>query len=345
MNPHFDFYFGNKIDGSIAKLDYSKLSNFRGELRNITLIFKPFYYQIGAFKLLFKKYDKFLLLGEYYCVSTWLILIFGKILNKKVFLWTHGWYGNESFIKGFVKKVFFKMADGLFLYGDYAKKLMISEGFDGSTLHVVYNSLDYDQQFAIRKRIQLSSVFKGHFLNNNPNLIFIGRLTKIKRLDLLIEAVSLCSLSGNAVNLTIIGDGDELSFLEVLVRNYNLNVWFYGPCYEEEKIAELVYNADLCVSPGNVGLTAMHSLGYGTPVITHNDFTNQMPEFEAIAPGETGDFFEYQDINSLHNKIITWLDDKSGKRELVRQNCFKMIDLKYNPKYQSELILSILEKW
>ena len=44
------------------------------------------------------------------------------------------------------------------------------------------------------------------------------------------------------------------------------------------------------VSPGNVGLTAIHSLSYGTPVLTHNNFNNQMPEVESIQPGFNGYF-------------------------------------------------------
>lgn len=77
--------------------------------------------------------------------------------------------------------------------------------------------------------------------------------------------------------------------------------------------AEFIYNADLCVSPGNVGLTAMHSLVFGCPVITHNCFEWQMPEFEAIQPGITGDFLRWMmwrllllqlAIGSLVNRII-----------------------------------------
>lgn len=68
------------------------------------------------------------------------------------------------------------------------------------------------------------------------------------------------------------------------------NVWFYGSCYDEQTNAELIYNADMCVAPGNVGLTAIHAMTFGCPVITHSDFKWQMPEFEAIHPGKTGDF-------------------------------------------------------
>ena len=35
-------------------------------------------------------------------------------------------------------------------------------------------------------------------------------------------------------------------------------------------ISKYLYYADICVSPGNVGLTAIHSLTYGTPVNSQN---------------------------------------------------------------------------
>ena len=49
--------------------------------------------------------------------------------------------------------------------------------------------------------------------------------------------------------------------------------------------------SDLTVSPGNIGLTAIHSLSYGTPVCSHSNFNNQMPESEAIINFEKWFFF------------------------------------------------------
>ena len=91
-----DFYFGNKKRGKIEKLDYNCLKSFRKELKNIEFG-KSIYYQKGALTLLFKPYKNYILMGDMSCISTWIILIIIKFLpQKNVFLWTHGWYGNES---------------------------------------------------------------------------------------------------------------------------------------------------------------------------------------------------------------------------------------------------------
>ena len=176
-------------------------------------------------------------------------------------------------------------------------------------------------------------------------MIFIGRLTKVKRLDMLINAVALLKQWGCTYNIVFVGDGEMRQDLKYLVTKKDLanNVWFYGACYEEQTNAELIYNADLCVAPGNVGLTAMHTMVFGCPVITHNDFKWQMPEFEAIIKGVTGDFFKYGDTESLAETINDWFVLKQNKREEVRQNCFKEIDTNWNPKFQMEILKKYLK--
>jgi len=337
----FDSYFGDKM-GDVKKMNYEKLLNFKKELKNIYLS-GNIYYQRGAVRLLFKNYDNYILLGEYYCLSNWGLLLLSKFTTKKIYLWTHGWYGNEGFLKKVVKKIFFKLSNGIFLYGDYAKNLMIKEGFNPNKLHVIFNSLNYTQQVKVRKKLKPSNIYKEYFKNENPVFIFIGRLTKVKKLNYIIEAQEALRKNNIFVNNIFIGNGEELSTLMLLAKGYNAvnSNWFYGASYSEKEISDLVYNADLCLSPGNVGLTAIHSMMYGTPVLTHNDFTKQMPEFEAILKGKTGDFFKKDDLTSMRIVLINWLELHKD-RDLIRINCFQRIDEYFNPNYQLNIILKVL---
>ena len=262
-------------------------------------------------------------------------------LSKRLYFWTHGWYGKESLIDKWVKKCFFHLAGGgVFLYGNYARELMIKEGFDGNMLYVIHNSLAYDRQLAIRQNLCENEIYHSYFNNDNKNLIFVGRLTKVKKLDMIIKAMKLLKEQGKELNLVLIGDGAIREDLQTLAQELGLidNVWFYGACYDEQQLGNLIYNADLCVSPGNVGLTAMHVMVYGTPVITHNDFSHQMPEFEAIHDGETGTFFQRDDIQSLADGICRWVETKGSEREQVRQACFREIDSQWTPQFQIEVL-------
>jgi len=236
------------------------------------------------------------------------------------------------------------MAEGTFLYGEHARQLMIQNGINEKRLHVIYNSLDYEKTQLVRKQLIRNAVYREKFSNNNPVLIFIGRLAPIKKLDLLIHGLHKMAGNGKQLNLVIVGDGNEKERLEIIVKQYGLtqNVWFFGPSYDEQKTGELIYNADLCVSPGNVGLTGIHSLSYGTPVITHNNFAKQMPEFEAIENGVTGAFFVEENVASLQNIIENWLMEHPQKDDQLIKACYKRIDDFYNPAYQVQILKNAL---
>lgn len=332
-----DWYFGNnKTD--IKGLDLSMLKSTKA-ITNKTFIRKPLYYQVGVLRLLFNpNYSVYLMLGELFCISTWLFLILKMLFypRKRIYFWSHGWYGRENWLKKRLKKLYFNMADGTFLYGNHAKQLMLKEGFQENKLFVIHNSLNYDKQLFLRKQIQGSNIFKAHFRNNNKNLIFIGRLTKIKHLDLLIDALVKLQKQGIFFNLTLVGDGSEKSLLCNKAQKAGLDrfIWFYGSCYDESINAELIFNSDLCVAPGNVGLTAMHVMVYGTPVITHDSFSYQMPEFEAIVPNKTGDFFQQNNADSLAICIHNWFLKNEDRRDWIRQNCYDEIDQYWTPNYQ-----------
>jgi hypothetical protein len=145
-------------------------------------------------------------------------------------------------------------------------------------------------------------------------------------------------------NLVLVGkDVDDLNLPQLISeKGITQQVWLYGPCYEEETLSELFYNSAVCVSPGNVGLTAIHSLTYGCPVITHNDFPYQGPEFESIVPGKTGDFFNRCSLPSLLEVTRKWINLSNEDRDIIRQNCYKEIDRKWNYHYQLGVLENVL---
>lgn len=343
-----EWYFEQE-DNGINLFDTNQLKN--AHILKHGKFVSRFYTMKGLVGLVWKKrkaYDRYLMVGTPMCVSLWAICILLKIFRPKakVYFWTHGWYGKESFAEKVIKKNFLKLADELLVYGNYAKNLLVEQGFKKEKLHVIHNSLSYDVQLKLRKQMQSTAIYKEHFGNDNPVLIFIGRLTKVKKLDMLVEAVAHLKEKGDNYNLIFVGDGVERESLELRVERLGLKdrVWFYGACYDEAVNAELVYNADLCVAPGNVGLTAMHTLMFGCPVITHNDFRWQMPEFEAISQYHTGNFFVRDNQLSLEETISEWFRVNGAIRDEVRNWCYKEIDEQWNPYFQMNVIKSVLNR-
>jgi glycosyltransferase involved in cell wall biosynthesis len=339
-----DFYLGNRVSYPIKLMNYSNLEGYKKSLKYFPII-KNFYWQKGAVSLAFKNYKHYVITGEPHCLSTWLILLINILTGRKTYLWTHGWYGNESVTKKFIKKLFFGLSTKVLLYGNYARKLMIEEGFKPDKLVTVYNSMDIESQLEIRKNLKQNKIYKQHFNNEFPVLLYVGRIQKRKKIEVLIEALNELHKSGSLYNLIIIGSGEDEKRSKELVSSYCLDqyVWFYGACYDESVLGNQIFNADLCVVPGDIGLAVMHSFVYGTPVVTHNNFSKHGPEFEAITPKETGDFFVEDSIEDLCSKIKEWTILREVNRELIREKCYKVVDEKYNSNNQINILNKIFK--
>jgi len=337
------FYLGDKLPLSIRRMNYDELEGFKKTLRNI-FVFGNFYWQKGAIWLVFKRYSVFIITGELYNISTWIIIILARIMKKETVLWSHGYYGDETFIKRKLKKIFFSLSTSVLLYGNHAKNIMISEGIQESKLFVIYNSLDYEKQLSVKAKLKTSDIYKNYFGNDFPTVIYIGRIQRNKRVEMLIQALDRLINRGVNCNVVIVGkEVESLNLLDQIEdRGLIRNIWLFGPCYDETTIGKLISNSDICVIPGDSGLSIMHSFVYGTPVITHDNFAKHGPEFEAVEPGITGDFFVENSIEHLCEMMSHWLSITPEKKSQIKNDCFQVIEKRYNPRVQVDLIKNIL---
>ena len=295
---------------------------------------------------LLRDFDAFIYWGEANRISTWLSCMIAKLLGRKIVFWSHGIYGNERPIKLYIRKLFYKFADAFLLYSDYGKSQMIKNGFDENKIFVIKNSLDVDRQNFLFQQHEISNINEcGSLFNSNSKvLLFLGRLEPKKKIHLLIQGLNLLrEKTGEDYKLLIIGEGSAEQSLKTLVSQLNLanHVIFYGACYDDNILAPLLIYSDLCVSPGNVGLLAMHSLIYGTPVITHNNFSLQMPEFEVIKPLVSGDYFRLNDVDDMVEKIIKVIG-LIDEGLIDASSCRQEILGTYNSEYQHRIFHQML---
>lgn len=336
------FYFGREVQedkkSGIKKLDYAIFRHPPIEFRNKTLL-RRFGWRTKAAFLAFQKYDTFLITGDF--VFSYIPLLFlCKLFGKRVFAWGHGIKTRKGKMRLF-NDFFYKSLTGFLTYGEGGRKRLIELGYNPEKIHVIYNSLGPRRHSVPQLK---SDVFTRHFGDDKPILIFIGRLTPQKRLDWLIKAHADLNRNGQECNLVIVGSGVEMAGLRQCAakQGYENKVWFYGECYDDNVTRELLYNADLCVSPGNVGLTALNSMEYGTPVLSHSDFETQMPEYETIVEGKTGTLYRKGDYADFYRKISDWLSNTNRDRGQIRQNCYEMINGKWNSDHQLEILNGIL---
>lgn len=338
------FFFSHKSFNNIAIVPLQKAYSFNERkafkpLLNIFL-FKWLFWQYGVLSRTFDKVSTVIFLGEMTVISTWIAALIFKLRGVKVLFWGHGLYGSESYFKRQVRFLFLKLADHNLVYDNRAKKLMINHGFQHDKISVIYNSINYEKQKELFNR-HFSNSNEGLFKNELPTLLFIGRLTLKKKVHELIKAVVLLNNDDHRYNLLIVGDGHEKQVLKKLAKQLikKKQCIFYGSTYNEEEISKLILNSQLVVSPGNIGLTAIHSLSYGTPVCSHSNFENQMPEVEAIIEGQNGFLFKEGDLESLTKGVLDWFKHNSNlDREKVRST----IDKYYNPEFQIKVIEKVI---
>ena len=266
-------------------------------------------------------FNQAILLGDMNILSTWIGLLICRLRNKKTILWTHGFYGNENYIKRWLRILFYSIGNKYLLYEQRGKKLMIREGFDASKIFVVYNSLDYELQKEYFENYQKNNIKREFTFFKNSKLktiLFLGRLTSVKKINLLIKSLNKLNSIRVNYNLLIVGEGPQKSLLKKISKEGLEKGWiyFYGETYNESELSELIYSSDLMVSPGNTGLNSVHALSYGTPVGTHNNFDKQMPEAAivedqkepllAVANDSESKYNIHESIHEIATKIWTY---------------------------------------
>ena len=340
----FVFYYDpGGIEATIA-------SGARQEAHNLLPVRRigPFYWQRGGISLAGSKaFDGFIFLGNPLILSTWFAVLHARLRGKKTFFWTHGWLRREAGIKGMIRRVFYRLADGLMVYGERAREIGIAAGFTPDRIHVVSNSLDYNQQRLFREKLCVQGEGtpksnSGSELPQKPFFLTVSRLIPGVGLDLAIEAMACLS---PASALVIVGDGPERDALENRARELSVDIRFLGPIYDEERLAALFMATRAVVSPGKVGLLALHALAYGAPVISHGDLDRQMPEVEAITPGVTGALFRRGEVPDLVAAMKHFLEmpDNAPNRDACRAAAVARVERDFTPQAQVRKITAALD--
>ncbi len=309
---------------------------------------KGFLWEEGLIRvLLTERPTAIILQGSIQFLSSWCVIALFRVLGIKVFLWTHGALGSEDFIKMKLRKLMMSLSNGVMLYGDHARRILISQGVRPEKLHTVFNSLSIPSSWTeLRENMTFNESLRSELFPKSPYspiIIFVGRVQVEKRLDLILDCVARSIQAGHPLNFLCVGIGDDISRLKPIVKQYGIDnhVNFYGETFNEEEIRALFLQSAVCVSPGSVGLTAIHALSCGVPVITHNRFEIQGPEFEAVCPGVTGDFYTYNDTASLFSFVSKWTS-QSVDRIATAQKCWRIVAEIYSPDKQAERMLTVM---
>ncbi|MEZ8107178.1 glycosyltransferase family 4 protein [Vibrio cortegadensis] len=238
-------------------------------------------------------------------------LIKARMLGVKTILWGHGYSKNDSKIRKFLRDSVGRLANGLLFYDYHTADSFIKEGWNKHEIFVAPNSLDqkeiqYARALWLNSHDCLEQFTIDNSLTDKENIIYIGRVYSENRLDLLIHAIKHLKYQNRSVQLLIIGkENEHTDELKVLAKRLGVtnDIKWLGAIYDEKEIAPYMLSSSLCCYPSNVGLSVMHAMGYGVPVLTNDNIKSHNPEIYVIDDGINGIFYKENDAVDLANKI------------------------------------------
>lgn len=281
--------------------------------------------------------------------------------NCGVVLFGHGFSKNETAFRRGLRNWIGRRADCVLVYSESARQDLIKDGFEPQQVFVAPNSVDQSEIQAARadwlsRPADLQAFRRENGLETGDNaggtrspvLIFVARLDPLRRLDMLLEAIPTIAKAHPGVQLVVIGGGSEFEPLKQQAARLGLNaentdavgarVRFLGAVYGEPNIAPWFLSSDLMVFPSHMGLSALHAMGYGVPVITCNNASKHGPEFDVIRDvfaatnptrergaadadppsnlAPNGATFRDEDTQDLAAKVVELLNDRSRLQQL-----------------------------
>lgn len=156
-------------------------------------------------------------------------------------------------------------------------------------------------------------------LQDQPVLLFVGRLDKEKNIDLILRALSIVNQEID-VHFIIAGRGFEAENLKKLTKRLDLerNVTFTG-FVSDEDLPNLYCAADCFIIAGTAELQSiatMEAMASGLPVIAVQ--ATALPEL--VRHGENGYLFQLNDPLQVAKYIIEVMSDAARQRKMSERS-------------------------
>lgn len=253
-------------------------------------------------------------------------LIRAKLAGVATVLWGHGFSKTDRPWWQQARKSLADLATAVVLYDPRTRQMLIDEGWDACRLFVAINSLDSRDIDAARNswinELDRLAQFRKEFsLNARPVVLFVSRLDPRNRVDLLIRATARLVPELPDIRTVIIGNGErERRRLRSLASEMQIenNVVFRDGIYDEMALAPWFLTASVFCYPENVGLSLLHSLWYGLPAVSSENWACQNPEFVALENGINGFTYAHRDVKSLSGRLRQILTDSHLQRSMSK---------------------------
>lgn len=157
----------------------------------------------------------------------------------------------------------------------------------------------------------------------SKSLISIGRLSKEKGYEALIDVFKLVNLKHKDWTLNILGDGLEKKNIEQKIKNYKLeeNIKLHG-FKSKPEVNKLLKKSSIYIMTSiseSFGLALLEAMSYGIPCLA---FDSAKGPLEIIKDNVNGYIIKKRNKQQMANKICLLIEDEK-KRKLFGKNAYQ----------------------
>ncbi len=175
----------------------------------------------------------------------------------------------------FVSKKFVERFSAVIVPTQKTKDLLLSYGIK-KTIYIVPTGINFDKFKQQIKDEEIIRIKEKYDINDSYfNLIFLGRISKEKNIDMLIKALPKVLEKNKKINLIVVGDGPHKQEIKETVNSLKLNSnVIFTDRIPNEHVPVYYRLADLFISPSKTetqGLTIFEAIASETPVLVYDD--------------------------------------------------------------------------
>ncbi len=231
-----------------------------------------------------------------------------------------------------VMKGYFNYIDDFVLTNDFARNMMIKDGYQESRLNVIPTFVVEDGGAVVRSE-------EGDYVT------YVGRLDPTKGVDVAIKSFHKLHEDDRNLKLLIIGEGQD-EYVESLHRLAQQGdacdqIKFLGHMDKKEINSYLKYALLNVVTSRwyeNLPNVILESYSFGTPVIASD--IGSLPG--SVITGVSGELFHVGDHEDLAEKIKGLLKDRT-KLERMSVNCIELVRKQYSKSVHIDKLTSLFK--
>lgn len=275
---------------------------------------------------------------------------YALLFKKPITWWTLGElpgreYSKAGMIYRWLVEVMERSSSALLGYSSVAMNYFERKGYPEEKCFRAVNCVDTDKVISdIRSTKHLVSLLREKYNLPHKNVVlFVGALTKQKKIYRLLRAFAMVKQKVPDSKLLIVGDGAERATLETMADKIHIanSTIFTGEIVDD--VAAYYQLGEVFVLPGLGGLAISEAMTHSLPVICGQ---GDGCEVDLVKKGISGFRFEETTDHEIINQIADWLYlllSDAVLREKMAKNARFIIDSTHNVhSYLANIVEAII---